>query len=170
MSERPPRFDPYVTLAALERHRVSYVLIGGFARVIQGTEELTHGLDLAPSVREENLRRLALALEDIGARRRDGSRPALDRDIGTERVLELETSAGEVKVVPEPEGTRGGYDDLRRQANREPLGRGLRPAVASIADLARMSAALGREQDVEPLRQLRILAELEHRLEPGIDI
>jgi hypothetical protein len=32
-----------------------------------------------------------------------------------------------------------------------------------------MSAALGREQDLEPLRQLRILAELEHSLHRGIE-
>ena len=58
MSTGHERFDPYAILAALERHRVSYVLIGGFARVLQGTEELTHGLDFAPSLRAENLRRL----------------------------------------------------------------------------------------------------------------
>ena len=62
-------------------------------------------------------------------------------------MLELRTGAGELKIVPEPEGTRGGYDDLRRAASREPLGRGLRPSVASIGDLARMAAALGGEHE-----------------------
>jgi hypothetical protein len=157
-------------LAALERQRVGYVLIGGFARVIQGTEELTHGLDLVPSMRAENLRRLELALNNLDARRTDGRAAGLERDLGRGPVLELETGAGELKIVPEPAGTRRGYDDLRRAATREPLGRGLRPAVASIGDLARMSAALGRDQDIEPLRQLRTLAELGHQLEPGLDI
>lgn len=77
-----------------------------------------------------------------------------------ERVIEVATDRGELKIVPEPEGT-GGYDDLRRAATREPLGRGLRPAVASVDDLARMLAALGREQDQEKLRDLRRLRELE---------
>jgi hypothetical protein len=36
--------------------------------------------------------------------------------------------------------------------------------LASIGDLARMLAALGREQDVPPLHQLRTLAELERSL------
>ena len=49
MSANPQRFDPYAILTALERRRVTYVLIGGFARVIQGTEELTLGLDFTPS-------------------------------------------------------------------------------------------------------------------------
>jgi hypothetical protein len=167
--DAPSRFDPYAILTALERHRISYVLIGGFARIIQGTEELTHGLDLAPSMRDENLRRLGLALDDLGAMRSDGKRPELGQDLPQHRVLELRTEAGELKVVPEPAGTRGGFDDLRRAATREPIGKGLRPRVASIDDLARMLAALGREQDREPLRQLRILAELERSLAFVID-
>ncbi len=164
MSARPQPFDPYALLTALEGRRVTYVLIGGFARIIQGTEELTHGLDLAPSLRAENLRRLGLSLDDLDACLPNGKRPALDRDLPPQAVLELQTDAGELKIVPEPAGTRGGYDDLRRAATREPIGRGLRPRVASIGDLARMLAALGREQDLPPLQQLRTLAELERSL------
>jgi hypothetical protein len=164
MSARRERFDPYAILTALERRRVIYVLIGGFARIIQGTEELTHGLDLVPSMRVENLRRLELAFEELGARLANRKRPELDRDFPPRAVLELRTDAGELKIVPEPAGTRGGYDDLRRAAAREPIGKGLRPRVASIGDLARMLAALGREQDLQPLQQLRTLAELERSL------
>ena len=51
----PQAFDPYAILTALEHHRISYVLIGAFARVLQGTEELTRGVDLVPSLRAENL-------------------------------------------------------------------------------------------------------------------
>lgn len=170
MSNTEPRFDPYAILAALERQLVGYVLIGGFARVIQGTEELTRGLDLTPSTRDENLRRLGLALDELDASRRDGKPVTLEKDLARGPVLALQTSGGELKIVPMPEGTRGGYDDLRRHASREPIGKGLRPRVASIADLARMSAALGREQDRELLRQLRILAELERGLHRGIEI
>jgi hypothetical protein len=169
VSRTRERFDPYAILDALERHRVSYVLIGGFARVLQGTEELTRGLDLAPSLRAENVRRLTLALEDLDARLPNGTRAALERDLPRQAVLELRTGAGELKIVPEPVGTRGGYDDLRRAATREPIGRGLRPSVASIGDLARMLAALGREQDIQPLQQLRHLRELERSLVRGIE-
>jgi hypothetical protein len=169
VSAKPPRFDPYAILTALERQRITYVLIGGFARIIQGTEELTHGLDLTPSTRGENLRRLAIALDDLDARLPNGERPELNSNLAHGPVLELRTGAGELKVVPEPAGTRGGYDDLRRAATREPIGRGLRPRVASIADLARMLAALGREQDLPLLQQLRTLAELERSLIRGIE-
>lgn len=157
-----PRFDPYAILAALERRRVAYVVIGAFARVVRGAEGLTGGVDVVPSLRGDNLARLELALGDLGAERLDGRKLAIDdRRIRAEPVIELQTANGGIKVVPEPAGTRGGYDDLRRAATREPIGKGLRPSVASLADLARMLAALGREEDVAKLRALRRLAELE---------
>src|SRR5947199_377021 len=112
---------------------------------------------------------LELALDDLDARLPNGKRPAFDRDLSRQAVLAFQTDAGELKIVPEPAGTRGGYDDLRRAATREPIGRGLRPRVASIGDLARMAAALGRDQDMVPLRQLRILADLERGRLRGIE-
>jgi hypothetical protein len=164
------QFDPYAILHALERQRVTYVLIGGFARVIQGTEELTHGLDLVPSLRPENLRRLQLALEDLDAKRTDRRRLVLEEaTIRDEPIITLRSPHGELKIVPEPSGTRGGYDDLRRAASREPLGEGLRPSVASISDLARMTASLSREQDRPILLQLRKLRELERGLSREIE-
>jgi transcriptional regulator with XRE-family HTH domain len=161
---RPP-FDPYALLAALERRRVSYVLIGGFARVLRGAEETTRGIDLAPSLRGTNRKRLALALADLGAKRVDKRPTAVEEgDLSGEVLLRLRSPQGELGVVPEPAGTRGGYDDLRRAATREPIGKGLRPAVASTADLARMLAALGRDVDLPRLHAMRRLAQLEHRL------
>ena len=162
-------FDPYEALQALERHRVTYVVIGGLGRVIHGSTELTDGIDIVPSTREENLRRLGLALEELNARRADGKQPALERDLVGRGVLELRTDAGELKIVPEPAGTRG-YDDLRRRAVREPLGRGLRPSVASADDHARMLAVLGREQDRPALQTMQRVIELEHGLRRGISI
>jgi transcriptional regulator with XRE-family HTH domain len=159
-----PSFDPYAILASLERRHATYVVIGSFARIVQGAEETTDGVDIAPSLRGRNVHRLALALADLGVARSDGQQVAID-EMNTHRPLtELDTSKGNIKVVPEPAGTRGGYDDLRRAATREPIGRGLRVPVASTADLARMLAALGRESDVPKLIALRRLQALEHTL------
>ena len=161
MAERRPSFDPYGILQALERNRVKYVLIGGFARVLRGTEELTRGVDIVPAPRADNLRRLDDALQEIGARRADGQKLDRFETAPVEQPLtELVTEHGELKIVPTPEGTRG-YDDLRRGAHREPLGQGVRSDVASIGDLARMSSALGSEQHLEHVRQLRRLSALE---------
>ena len=160
-------FDPYQVLQALERHRVTYVVVGGLGRVIHGSTGVTDGIDIVPSTTEENLRRLGLALEELNARLPDGKAPALERDLVGRGVLELRTDAGEVKIVPEPTGTRG-YDDLRRRAQREPLGQGLRPSVASADDHARMLAVLAREQDRPALQTMQRVIELERGLRRGL--
>jgi hypothetical protein len=154
-----PRFDPLSVLATLDRHRVAYIVIGAFARVVQGAEEITRGLDVVPSTKPENLRRLEEALRDLEARGRDGQEMTLEPG-AVDDVIDVETKHGQLKIVAQPTGTRG-YDDLRRAATREPLGRGVRPSVAAIDDLARMLAALGREDDRAKLKALRRLAELE---------
>jgi hypothetical protein len=159
-------FDPYELLGALQAHNVSFVVIGAFARVVHGTRELTDGIDITPSMREENLVQLEQALEDLRVRRTDGKTLDLRNLAGP--VVELETRAGELKLVPEPAGTRG-WDDLRRRASREPLGRGLRPRVASPDDLARMLGALDRDQDLERLLRVRRLMSLERQLGRGIE-
>jgi hypothetical protein len=162
VAEAGRKFDPLAVLATLDRHRVAYIVVGGFARVVRGTEEITRGIDIVPSTKPDNLRKLEQALRDLGARRADGQEPAVE-SLPREPV-ELVSGRGEITIVAEPIGTRG-YDDLRRAATREPLGRGLRPSVASTDDLARMVAARGREEDRAKLRQLRRLAELERGIE-----
>jgi hypothetical protein len=163
----PPPFDPYPLLQALDDRRVAYIVIGGFARVLQGTEELTWGLDVVPSMRPENLPRLEAALNDLDARRAD-DKPLQAGTLASEHVVALETEHGELKLVPEPAGTRG-YDDLRRAATREPIGKGLRPQVASVGDLARMVSALDEPERASQLTQLRRIVELELARGRGIE-
>jgi len=158
-------FDPIALLQALDRERVTYIVIGGLGRVIQGSDELADGVDIVPSMREENLVRLRIALDGLKARRPDGGQLVLERDLAMQPVLTLSTGAGELKLVPQPAGTRG-YDDLRRVASREALGRGLRPRVASLGDHSRMLAALDREADRGHLRTVNRLIELERELHP----
>lgn len=157
---RQPPFDPLGVLATLERHRVAYVVIGGLARVIQGTDELTRGVDVVPSMKPDNLRRLSEALAELGVP---------DAELAPDETVAASTSRGQLQIVPLPAGTRG-YDDLRRAATREPLGQGLRPAVASKGDLARMLSALGRDEHAGKLRQLRRLIELERELGIGLGL
>jgi hypothetical protein len=145
--------------------RVAYVLIGGLARVIEGSDEVTRGVDLTPSMHPENLRRLGLALESLDARPVSGALAieALDQTLEQTPALELECDCGEIKIVREPEGTRG-YDDLRRWARYEPIGEGLRINVASPGDLVRMMSALGREPDELKIETMRRVVELDRGL------
>ena len=112
-------------------------------------------------MKPENIDRLERALVELDARlpRRKTFELDIER-LEREPVTRLETAAGEVKLVPRPEGTSG-YDDLRRASPREPLGQGVRAPVASVGDLARMLAALARSADADRLAVLRRLAELD---------
>lgn len=156
-------FDPRGLLAALDRNVVSYVVIGALARVLRGTDEITNGVDICPALRpEENLVRLGRALEELEARRVDRRRLTVDEAaLSAEPVIRLRTAFGELKLVAEPAGTRRGFEDLRRMATREPIGEGLRPQVASLEDLARMSTALAYELGREPGREAERLRALE---------
>ena len=67
MPRRRTAFDPRAILAALERNYVDYVLIGGLARVLRGTDEITNGVDICPSFLGENIVRLERAVAELEA-------------------------------------------------------------------------------------------------------
>jgi len=164
------RFDPLAIVAAFERQGASYVLVGALARVLQGADELTRGVDLTPSLREKNLERVEAALASLEAEAADRPKtPLRERIERGEEVIRYRTRGGELKLVPTPAGTEG-YDDLRRRARREYLGKGVRAQVASINDLARMLAAREREEDLQRLLAMRRLHELERTLGPSLDL
>jgi len=123
------RFDPLAIVAAFERQGASYVLVGALARVLQGADELTRGADITPSLREKNLERVEAALESLEAQAADRRKtPLAERIVRGEEVISYRTRGGELKLVPTPAGTQG-YDDLRRRARREFLGKGVRAQV-----------------------------------------
>jgi hypothetical protein len=155
-----PAFDPYAILGALEHNYVDYVVIGGLARVLRGTDEITVGLDICPSFNADNLARLAQAVAEL---KRSGARAVeiTDETISGKPPLAVSTSAGELKIVGTPAGAPRGFVDLRRAATTEHLAQGLRPLVASAADLARMVAALDRSDDRHRLAELRRIVELD---------
>jgi hypothetical protein len=128
---------------------------------VHGSGEVTRGLDVVPSLREGNIRRLGSVLEELGA-----GESALAEGVASLEPVSAQTPAGALRIVPEPWGTRG-YDDLRIRANRENLGRGARPAVASVVDCVRMLDASDRAPDLERLVRLRRMMELERQLVPS---
>ena len=99
MSRRPS--TPTRCSASSRAADVFFVVIGGLARVIQGSDELTEGLDIAPSLSQENLRRLGSALENMNARRVDGQ-PLDITDLDPERepVIELTSDPARSRSSP----------------------------------------------------------------------
>lgn len=152
--------DPLEILRALERHGVRYVLIGAAAARIAGVPVVTEDVDITPATDPENLERLAAALRELGARLRSLTEPEgvafpVDAEMLTgAEMWTLSTSAGDLDLCFMPTGTRG-YNDLRREASRERLGRGLIVSVASLRDVIRSKEAAGRDKDLAQLPLLR---------------
>lgn len=155
-------FDPYAILEALEGERIAYVVMGAFARVVHGSAETTRGIDISPSNRDDDLRRLAAVIGRLGGRGL-GRRPITAERLAVGERTVIDTAQGELGIVPTPWGTRG-YDGLRIRANRENLGNGVRPPIASLADCVRMLDASDRPIDEQRLQRVRRMMELERTL------
>jgi hypothetical protein len=125
-----------------------------------GSGETTRGIDISPSLRDDDLRRLAGVIDQLASQ---GSGPVTPEQLAAGERTFATTPAGELAVVPTPRGTRG-YDGLRIRSNRESLGKGIRPPIASLADCVRMLDASEREVDRERIRRVRRMMELERQL------
>ncbi len=158
-------FDPERILAALAGRSVLFVLIGGMAAVLHGDVGVTVDLDVVPERSEENLRRLAQALRDLGARiRTEGEPDGLPFDCSAEffgnlspdSIVNMTTEAGDLDVTFCPSGTQG-FSDLRRDAVEIEAADRLHILVASLEDVIRSKQAAGREKDRLALPRLRRL-------------
>ncbi len=143
----------------LDRHKVTYVLIGGLAAVYHGSPFPTEDVDITPLTDRTNLSRLATALAELDARIRTESAPAglsfsCDAEFLADiQILNLTTSAGDLDITVQPAGTDG-YPDLHRDAARASL-YGVTVEVASLADVIRSKQAANRPRDQRVLPTLR---------------
>lgn len=154
-----------VILQTLERHRVEYVVIGGAAAQSRGWQGQTFDIDLTPERSQENLARLAGALQELGAgfrvdpqRYPDGFRPPGGLDWRTFRnqiAVTFGTPHGDLDVVLLPDGTRG-YEQIIATASRERItGTDVTVPVASAEMILRSKDAADRPKDRETLPELR---------------
>lgn len=150
-------------LEVLDRHRVAYVVIGGFAiELHEVSVPPTRDVDITPSGTRENLRRLAAALTELGARFRvpDGPPEGVEVPGGiTPEWLEslvtltLVTDGGPLDVSLIPDGTKGYADLVIGQVELQFQDRAV--LVASLEDVIRSKEAAGREKDIRVLPALR---------------
>jgi hypothetical protein len=145
MTRRELPLDAAVILRALADHEVDYVVIGGMAVQAHGNPRTTQDLDLVPEPSRANVRRLAQALAELGARPVGEVEP---RPVALPRsgVAELDTDAGGVDVHRSPPGAAP-YPDLRRRALELELEPGVTVPVAGLDDLIAMKRAGGRPID-----------------------
>ena len=158
-----PEFRPEAILEVLERYRVRYVLIGGFAATIHGSPYVTTDIDITPAAGPENLAQLSAALDELEARIRVAGEPegvAFRHDaasLAAAQVWNLTTRFGDLDISLVPCGTRG-YDDLRRDATDLEI-LGVHVPLASLADIIRSKEAADRPKDRLVLPVLRRILE-----------
>lgn len=177
MTGKPPRnaedeasrvrpLKPEPLLAVLEGHDVDFLIVGGFAVAAHGFPRGTKDIDICPDPAEANLRRLALALDEL-----EGKPIGLDEfegEFDLEADLEglmmggnrtLMTKHGRLDVMQsfsfdEAADGEGGYRDLAAHAVERPfLGRQVK--FCSYDDLLRMKRAAGRAQDNVDIESLK---------------
>ncbi len=161
-------FRPEALLAALAKHGVEYVMIGGLAAAIHGSELMTSDLDITPAMGDENLGRLSRCLSEIHARIRVADVPEGlpfqhdARSLAASGIWNLVTDFGDLDISFVPSGTQG-YADLTRDAvTIELLGTTAR--VASLNDIIRSKEAADRPKDRIAVPMLRRLQqEIERR-------
>jgi hypothetical protein len=152
-------------MATFERHEVAYVVIGGEAARARGWTEQTEDVDLTPERSQENLSRLADALEELEAgfrlepdRYPDGFRPPGGIDWRTFRSqvwVTLTTRYGDIDIVLTPDGTDG-YQEIAQTATRERLiGTEMAVPVASAEMILQSKTAADRPKDHAVLDRMR---------------
>lgn len=162
-AERPPPLDVDRIVATFRRHGVDFVVIGGIAVLAHGHPRATFDLDFVADLAEDNMRRLAEALEELGARVRGvdaddlGVDPTDPRQLASGANRTLVTHAGWLDFMP---GADGGRDYADIAADAVPVRDGAF-LVAGLDDLIRMKRASGRDKDIDDI------AALTHRGDDG---
>jgi hypothetical protein len=153
--------DAFELVAALTRHRVDYVVIGGVALQAHGHVRTTVDLDVIAGWTAENMQHLAGALRELGATLRGVDADLLGLDLGDPQTLYdggnllMHTRHGDLDVfaVEQTAGAPADYKDLRARA--APIGlRGVQLLIAHPDDLIRAGGhrvETARASDASPL-------------------
>jgi hypothetical protein len=183
MSADRPALHADQLLRTLAEHEVDYVLIGGVAIQAYGHVRTTLDLDVIAAWTPDNMRRLAAALGDLGARLRGVDAELLGIDLtNPEQLYEggnflMRTSGGDLDVfaVDQTAGAPRSYEQLRERAVLVEVF-GMCLLVAHPEDLIRMKVAAAefrdrpeakREQDRQDIAVLERLRSSER--DRGID-
>jgi hypothetical protein len=136
--------DPIRIIAALRARGVNFVLVGGLAAAAQGSTITMAGVEVCLADDDENLKRLGLALDDLGA-------VAIPAELEDDHRVSFDSEAGRLTCVEVP----GGFQDLRDRAALADLGLGVTAPVAAVEDLVGMARSSG---DLESAARLASFA------------
>ncbi|MGN6869680.1 MAG: hypothetical protein ACTHMY_14910 [Solirubrobacteraceae bacterium] len=158
--EAPTQLHAAAIVAVMNRHGVSYVVIGAFAAIAQQAPIApTRDIDFTPDDSLDNLSRLSDALRDLDAGIRtgpddDGLR--FDHDAKSLRradMWNLICRHGEFDISFRPAGYDRGYAELIERAHRVAVD-GVEVLVADLDDVIRSKELAGRPKDLRVLPAL----------------
>jgi predicted nucleotidyltransferase len=148
-------------LALLVNAGVEFIVIGGFAATAHGSAFLTVDLDLVYRRTDDNLIRLARALEPLHPYLR-GAPPGLPFRFDAETIrsglnFTLTTDAGDLDLLGEAAGG-GTYDALLPRSEPRELS-SLTCRFVTLEALIHLKRAAGRPKDLERIAELEALRE-----------
>lgn len=157
-------------LRTLNDHDLRYVLIGGLAAVLWGSDQVTQDVDICYARDPENLSVLVKALQELDAHLRGWPKDVPEfideRAFRLGDTMTFDTKFGAFDCLGTPSGTNG-YPDLIANAKAMRVEKGVTVSVASIDDIIRMKRTAGRPKDIAGVESLKLLKEL-RKTEPPV--
>jgi len=157
-------------LRTLNEHNLQYVLIGGLAANMWGSDQITLDVDICYSRDPDNIRVLVQALKALDAHLRgwpEGVPEFIDeRTFRLGDTMTFRTKFGDFDCLGTPSGTDG-YVDLVAHAKTMQVDEDVSVMVASIDDIIRMKRTAGRVKDLNAVETLKLLKELRRNDPPA---
>lgn len=157
--------DFEAVLSLLKRHDVRFVVIGGLCARAYISSYVTMDLDICYERSHENLKRLAVALQEAHARLRDAPKGLpfkLDeKTLGMGANFTFDTDLGPLDVLGEIAGV-GGYEDAMREAVDFPA---FSVPILSLGHLIASKKAAHRPKDLLLLLELELALKAKGKLD-----
>jgi hypothetical protein len=155
---------PVPILAALNRQRVRYVVMGSTAAIIQDIDLALTDLDIVPAVNADNLVRLVRALRELDAREKgaeqveDAEQALADPSVLLDATFwTFVTAYGDLDLVLRPAGFEAGFSALIDNVHVVALSDDRDPSltveviVADVRVVYESKRRAGRPKDIEVL-------------------
>lgn len=153
-------------LKRLNKHRVKYVLVGGMACVIHGSQVVTQDVDICAPLTPENLSRLLAALANTHPRFRTARelRPLPNEPEKLEgfKNLYLVTDLGQLDVLSEITGV-GDHSEVEQHTIQVDL-EGIQCRVLDLDTLITAKKAMNSPKDRQVVLELEAIRERLHNL------
>ena len=153
-------------LKTLLDNDVEFILIGGFASVIHGSNHVTQDLDICAVLSSDGIEKMRKALKELHPVHRMNlkanvsflDRPALDEKV---QNIYLQTDAGVLDILSMVTGV-GDFEELKKNALSVPLF-GKKCLVISLDDLIKAKSVMTRAKDRIVLEELLKIKKLKEK-------